>query len=106
MKKFIVTAAVVVACAATMGTGSSAAADTEAAKGRVTVFSTELTELDSWDDPSGCNKLPIAAHVLINETDAPVRIYGDPFCLSPSLTVRPGYGSHVTPGSGSFAVNE
>ncbi|MFL6118570.1 hypothetical protein [Actinophytocola sp.] len=106
MKKFIVTAATTVACAVTMATGASATANTDAARGRVTVFSTESTKLSSWDDPSGCVKLPAAAHVLINETDAPVRIYGDLFCRSPSLTVQPGYGSHVTPGSGSFAVAE
>ncbi|MBD0710633.1 MULTISPECIES: hypothetical protein [unclassified Streptomyces] len=75
-----------------------------AAEGTVTVFQTELQPLSVYENPRGCHKLPAAAHVLANETDRPVRIYGDPFCLGPSLTVAPGYGSHVAPGSGSFSA--
>ncbi len=75
-----------------------------AATGQVTVFETEVQELTTYDDPSGCQQLPPAAHVLNNETDEPVRIYGDPLCLGPSLVVQPGHGSHVAPGSGSFSA--
>ncbi|GAA1973759.1 hypothetical protein [Amycolatopsis minnesotensis] len=75
-----------------------------AATGKVIVFEVEITSLTTYDNPSGCKKLPPLAHVLVNETDSPVKIYGDPFCLSPSLTVRPGYGSHVAPASGSFSA--
>ncbi|MFB4263387.1 hypothetical protein [Nonomuraea sp. GTA35] len=31
-------------------------------------------------------------------------VYGDPFCLAPGLTIHPGYGAHVMPGSGSFSA--
>ncbi len=81
-----------------------AATAASAATGEVTVFETETTRLTTYADPSGCHKLPLAAHVLNNHTDRPVRIYGDPFCAGPSVTVQPGFGSHVAPGSGSFSV--
>ncbi|HEX2133593.1 MAG TPA: hypothetical protein VHH15_18775 [Actinophytocola sp.] len=93
------------ALAAILLAGSPASADAAKAQGNVTVFSTEFTELDVWENPSGCQKLPIAAHVLVNQTDQPVEIYGDPLCLTPSLTVQPGFGSHVAPGSGSFSAD-
>ncbi|MGP3924270.1 hypothetical protein [Streptomyces sp. 8N616] len=76
----------------------------EASTGEVVVFETEINPLTTYENPAGCNKLPLAAHVLINKTDKPVRVYTDPLCLSPSFTVQPGHGSHVTPGSGSFSV--
>ncbi|MEU1719672.1 hypothetical protein [Nonomuraea sp. NPDC005692] len=76
-----------------------------AATGQVVVFQTEPVPLEIYDDPSGCTRLPLAAHVLNNQTDQPVRVHGDPFCLGPSVTVRPGYGSHVPAGSGSFSVS-
>ncbi|WP_062213914.1 hypothetical protein [Streptomyces sp. NBRC 109706] len=75
-----------------------------AATGDVSVFGTELSPVTTYESPEGCHKLPLDAHVLINNSDSPVRIYGDPFCLTPSLTVQPGYGSHVAPGSGSFSA--
>ncbi|MGW0363387.1 hypothetical protein [Streptomyces sp. NPDC002990] len=74
-----------------------------AAEGTVTVFRTEVQPLAVYENPMGCHKLPTAAHVLTNATDRPVRVYGDPFCLGPSVTVAPGHGSHVVPGSGSFS---
>lgn len=75
-----------------------------AASDEVTVFQTEVQPLTTYDDPSGCEKLPPAAHVLNNRTDDPVRIYADPFCTGPSIAVPPGHGSHVAPGSGSFSA--
>ncbi|MBB5158800.1 hypothetical protein [Saccharopolyspora phatthalungensis] len=75
-----------------------------AATGEVVVFENEFTKLTRYQNPDGCKKLPAAAHVLNNETDQPVKIYGDPFCLGPSLTVPPGMGSHVAAGSGSFSA--
>ncbi|MER7398575.1 hypothetical protein ABT381_24055 [Streptomyces sp. NPDC000151] len=72
--------------------------------GEVTVFETELQPLTTYENPVGCQKLPPAAHVLVNRTDKPVQVYGDPFCLSPSLTVQPGFGAHVPPNSGSFSA--
>ena len=84
-------------------TGLSAGVAT-AASGEVTVFETELQPLTTYSAPEGCQKLPMAAHVLVNNTDEPVRIYGDPFCVGPSVTIPPGHGSHVAPGSGSFSA--
>lgn len=83
-----------------------AATPAEASSGRVTVFTTEVTPLKVYDDPSGCNALPPGAHVLTDETDSPVRVYADPFCLTPSLVVQPGYGTHVPPLAGSFSVDD
>ena len=77
-------------------------ATASAATGEVTVFELETVPLTVWTNPVGCVKLPLAAHVLTNQTDGPVRIYADPFCLTPSLTVEPDHGSPVAPGSGSF----
>ncbi|MFJ6518035.1 hypothetical protein ACIQJ4_07200 [Streptomyces filamentosus] len=75
-----------------------------AASGDVVVFSTEAQPLDVYRDPAGCRQLPTVAHVLTNQTDGPVRIYGNPFCLGPSLVVQPGYGTHVPGGAGSFSA--
>ncbi|MET9374720.1 hypothetical protein ABZX98_11300 [Streptomyces sp. NPDC002992] len=75
-----------------------------ASDGTVTVFRTEVQPLAVYENPSGCHRLPGTAHVLANATDGPVRIYGDPFCLGPSLEVAPGHGAHVAPGSGSFGA--
>jgi hypothetical protein len=101
MNKFLAGAAVI---AATISLATAVPAAAESDPGRVIVFSTEVTEVAVWEDPDGCVKLPIDAHVLINQTDEDVLIYGDPFCLTPGLTVAPGFGSHVVPGSGSFSV--
>ncbi|MFG1998293.1 hypothetical protein ACGFNU_03985 [Spirillospora sp. NPDC048911] len=76
-----------------------------AATGDVIVFGSEYEELTTYNDPEGCHKLPLTAHVLINKTDKPVQTYGDPLCLTPSHTVRPGYGAHVEAGSGSFSTD-
>ncbi|MFI5560240.1 hypothetical protein ACIA2T_13265 [Amycolatopsis japonica] len=77
----------------------------QAAAGEVVVFSTEFQRLDTYRNPEGCNKLPIAAHVLLNLSSAEVVVHSDPLCLTPGMPVNPGFGSHVTPGSGSFSVN-
>ncbi|QUH06319.1 hypothetical protein HUO13_28460 [Saccharopolyspora erythraea] len=82
----------------------AAAVPASAATEQVTVFETEAQPLTTYENPDGCYKLPPAAHVLNNQTNEPVRIYGDPLCLGPSMTVEPGHGSHVAPGSGSFSV--
>ncbi|MEZ7006295.1 hypothetical protein VM636_04330 [Streptomyces sp. SCSIO 75703] len=101
MRRSVITCALLAAVAWVGLTPGPAAA---AAEGEVTVFQTELQPLTVYRDPAGCHKLPAAAHVLNNATDGPVRIYGDPFCLGPSVTVPPGYGAHVAPGSGSFSA--
>ncbi|WP_026361608.1 hypothetical protein [Amycolatopsis nigrescens] len=83
---------------------AATATPASAAIGKVTVFETEFQEVTEFRNPDGCHKLPLMAHVLVNDTNDTVRIYGDPFCLTPSLTVQPGYGSHVVAGSGSFSA--
>ncbi|MGW5263485.1 hypothetical protein ACWEQG_21150 [Microbispora sp. NPDC004025] len=97
----LVTLAAGCALAGLLGTAMPA----HAATGQVVVFSTEHQPLDIYTDPTGCYKLRITAHSLDNQTDAPVAVYADPFCLTPGITVQPGYGAHLTPGSGSFSVN-
>ena len=76
----------------------------QAATGQVVVFSTELTPVTVYENPRGCKAFPPLAHVLNNQTDKPVRIHGDPLCLTPGMTVLPGYGMHVPEGFGSFSV--
>ncbi|MFF9208337.1 MULTISPECIES: hypothetical protein [unclassified Streptomyces] len=99
------TRTVLLAAAGALLAASAGSVTARAAEpGDVVVFSTELAPLTVYHDPSGCQKLPPDAHVLTNQTDRPVVIYGDPFCLTPGLTVQPGYGSHVAPGSGSFSA--
>lgn len=83
---------------------AQAAPAQDASTGQVVVFSTEFQPLDVYENPEGCHKLPLAGHVLSNMTDKPVKVYGDPFCMTPSLHVPPGHGSHVPPMSGSFSV--
>lgn len=102
MKKFLAGAAMI-ATATSLAAAMPATAESDT--GKIIVFSTEVTELAVWEDPDGCVKLPIDAHVLINQTGKDVVIYGDPLCLTPGLTVAPGFGSHVAPGSGSFSVD-
>ncbi|MFE8935986.1 hypothetical protein ACFYNX_00625 [Streptomyces sp. NPDC007872] len=90
-----------VAAGSMLGTAAPAPAD---AVGEVVVFSTEAQPLDVYRDPAGCQRLPTVAHVLTNRTDKPVKVYGNPFCLGPSLTVQPGYGTRVPGGAGSFSA--
>ncbi|MFD1146195.1 hypothetical protein [Saccharothrix hoggarensis] len=67
----------------------------QAATGKVVVFSVEAVPLENYDNPVGCRRLPAGAHVLANLTDGDVTIFGDPLCVSPLVTVEPGYGTHV-----------
>jgi hypothetical protein len=76
----------------------------QASTGQVVVFSTEITPLKTYENPEGCYSLPPLAHVLDNQTDAPVQIHPDPFCVTPGVTVLPGFGMHVPSGYGSFSV--
>lgn len=92
--------AVLLALGALLTAPGAAFADT----GKVTVFTTEAQPLSNYEEPSGCFSLPPTAHVLINQTQQPVRIYADPFCTTPNLAIEPGRGSHVMPGSGSFSA--
>ncbi|WP_018685757.1 hypothetical protein [Actinokineospora enzanensis] len=74
---------------------------------QVLVFSFEYTPVAVFDQPKGCNILPAGAHVLINQTQRTVTIYGDPACLFPIFPfqkVAPGNGTHVSP-IGSFSID-
>lgn len=82
---------------------AASSAPTPAAEGTVTIFSHEFAPLTVHENPKGCTLILPTAHVLINQTNTPIRVYGDPLCLTPSITVTPGFGFHVSPGSGSFA---
>ncbi len=93
-----------VAAGAVLGLAAPAPAAGRAASGDVVVFSTEAQPLDVYRDPVGCQQLPTVAHVLTNQTDRPVKVYGNPFCLGPSVVVQPGYGTHVPGGAGSFSA--
>ncbi len=104
MRKVLASAAAIVLCTVPVFAGSTASAESTTATGRVVVFSTELQKIDTWEAPEGCQKLPAAAHVLINETDEVVNTYGDPLCMTPSVSVQPEYGTHVAPDTGSFSV--
>ncbi|EME51183.1 hypothetical protein [Amycolatopsis decaplanina] len=77
----------------------------QAVAGEVVVFSHELQRLDSYKNPEGCNILPVAAHVLVNQSSSGVVVHGDPLCLTPGVRVEAGYGSHVPPMSGSFSIS-
>ncbi|MFD0562075.1 hypothetical protein ACFQ2M_08620 [Kitasatospora saccharophila] len=92
------------AAGSVLGLAAPAPAVTRAASGDVVVFSTEAQPLDVYRDPAGCQQLPTVAHVLTNQTDRPVKVYGNPFCLGPSVVVQPGYGTHVPGGAGSFSA--
>lgn len=93
------------ACAVLGLAGSAQAAPAQdASTGQVVAFSNEFQPLNVYENPEGCQKLPMGAHVLSNTTDQTVRVYGDPFCLTPSLQVAPGHGAHVPPMVGSFSV--
>lgn len=75
-----------------------------AATGHVAVFTHEFDALHVYENPSGCHTLPIASHIIFNETDQVIVIYADPLCLlpiEPFARVKPGFGTHVS-AVGSF----
>ncbi|GAB3439319.1 hypothetical protein [Actinophytocola sediminis] len=97
--------AAAVAALLTGGAGMARAESDDArATGSVLVFEHELASTTRFDDPTGCVKLPPTAHLLTNLTDADIRVYADPFCLTPSLVVPPGTGAHLAPLSASFSA--
>ncbi|MET9067782.1 hypothetical protein [Streptosporangium sandarakinum] len=80
------------------------AAPAQAATGQVVVFSNEIQPLDTYTDPTGCHSLRPGAHSVDNQTDGPVKLYADPFCLTEVITIQPGHGAHVPPSAGSFSA--
>lgn len=75
-----------------------------AAEGRVLVFTTELSKATVYENPTGCTVFPPAAHIVVNQTNTPIKIYGGPSCIGPSITAEPGWGGHISPvpGTNSF----
>jgi hypothetical protein len=105
MKNLLRRTAVLPLLAALMAASAPAHA-ADPATGQVIAFTNELQPVTVTVNPVGCTKLPVLAHVLINQTDRTVQLYADPNCLFPSVpfvTVRPGHGSHVS-AVGSFNV--
>jgi len=96
-------AATVLAAAGALSVFAPVAHAASAGSGEVVVFRTEVSPVTVYENPVGCRKLPVDSHVLVNRSDRPVTVYGDPFCLTPGLVVQPGHGAHVVPGSGSFS---
>ncbi|MEU6743740.1 hypothetical protein [Streptosporangium sandarakinum] len=80
------------------------AAPAQASTGQVVVFSNEFQPLDTYTDPTGCNRLPVTAHSVDNQTDDDIKLYADPLCLTEVITIKPGHGAHVPPLTGSFSA--
>ncbi|GAA4430574.1 hypothetical protein ACFQV2_32540 [Actinokineospora soli] len=98
------TRAVRIGALAAVAATALAAQPAHAATGQVVAFTHEFDALQVWVDPSGCHTLPIASHLIFNQTDQVVVIYADPLCLlpiEPFARVKPGYGTHVS-AVGSF----
>lgn len=104
MRRGIRALVVTVAGCACLAGGVTASADAHAASGTVLVFEHEFVPTTRYENPSGCNALPAAAHLLANRTDSDVKLYADPFCMTFSMVVPPGHGAHVPPVTGSFSV--
>ncbi|RKS09722.1 hypothetical protein DFP74_5464 [Nocardiopsis sp. Huas11] len=91
----------VAAATVLIGTGPA-----QAATGEVIVFTTELEELTTYQDPASgsCMALPATAHVVINRTDADVYIHPGRTCFLPGVQVAPDHGWHAPP-SGMFSIS-
>ncbi|WP_156756585.1 hypothetical protein [Actinokineospora pegani] len=90
--------------ALTLATAVPATAAAAEEPDQVVVFQHEFTELSVYPEPEGCVRLPLASHVIFNQTDEPITIYADPLCLvpiEPVARIKPGHGSHVS-SVGSF----
>ncbi|KOX12398.1 hypothetical protein [Nocardiopsis sp. NRRL B-16309] len=78
----------------------------QAATGEIVVFTTELEEVTTYQDPESgsCRHLPLTAHVVINQTDSDVFIHANAFCFGPGVLVAPDRGWHAPP-SGMFSLS-
>ncbi len=75
-----------------------------ATEGRVLVFTTEISKATVYENPTGCTVFPPAAHIVVNQTNTPIKIYAGPSCIGPSIPVESGWGGHISPvpGTNSF----
>ncbi|MGF1430842.1 hypothetical protein [Kitasatospora sp. LaBMicrA B282] len=80
-----------------------AAVPAQANTGQAVIFSVDYQPLDVRNNPTGCQGLPTTAHVLNNQTDGPLYLYGNPWCVGPAIALAPGTGAHVPAGIGSFS---
>jgi hypothetical protein len=94
------------ALAVAVGGTVTGAAPAYAATGEVVVFTTEFENLRHYPDPpsGSCHRLPETAHVLVNLTDANVRMHAGPGCFGPGVVVAPDRGWHAPP-SGLFSFS-
>ncbi|GAB3439312.1 hypothetical protein [Actinophytocola sediminis] len=85
--------------AAVLLTTLAAPSATAQATGRVVAFVGDLLPVRVWENPSGCNRLPLGTHVLFNETDRVIEAFADPWCLiplEPLAQLAPGTSMHVS----------
>lgn len=90
--------------AAAVLTAGAAPASAAPSTGRVVAFIGDFLPVQVWEDPSGCNTLPAATHVVFNETDRTIIVYSDPLCLfplEPMARLEAGHSTHVS-AVGSF----
>ncbi|MGH3693816.1 MAG: hypothetical protein ACRDRX_07485 [Pseudonocardiaceae bacterium] len=77
---------------------SMGAPHASAAEGKVLVFTIELAAATVYDNPTGCIAFPPLAHIVVNQTNADIKIYAGPSCFGfPLVTAKPGYGGHISP---------
>ncbi|GAA2786719.1 hypothetical protein [Crossiella cryophila] len=101
MRRAALTLAAVLAAGAAL-TGTAQATP---AIGEVIVYTVDTLPVVVFDNPTGCKKIPLGAHVLINRTNRPVEIYANPMCLPvPILILEEDTGAHAPPAAGSFRV--
>ncbi|MGO1052908.1 hypothetical protein [Crossiella sp. CA198] len=90
--------------AATVALASPTGAETPRPPDQVVGFAHEATPLTVWENPRGCQTLPVGTDLIFNQTERTITIYADPLCLvpiEPFGRVRPGFGTHVS-AAGSF----
>ncbi len=77
----------------------------QAANGQIVIFVADYQDVAVFDNPSGCELLPVGSHVLVNLTDEQVTFYQDPLCVTDGPGIDPGQGAHVPAFAGSFKVS-
>lgn len=86
-----------------VGAASTFVAEGQGVEGKVLVFKTELSPGTVFDNPQGCTAFPLNAHILVNQTNVPIKVFPIPGCAGLSVTAQPGWGGHVPPTGGSFS---
>lgn len=89
------------ASAALTSSAQASPAQASPGNGEVLVFTVDLVKATVFEDPRGCHELPLGAHVLINRTNRPIKIFPTG-CFGIGLTIGEGVGIHVPPAMGAF----